>query len=67
MTSKHEPRLPADHAFVVQVGAQVSAEPGQVEGRVEHLVSGTASRFASWEDLRRFIQDTVDRLQPGPG
>ena len=65
MTSKREPRLPADHAFVVQVCAQVSGESGQVEGRVEHLVSGAARRFGSWEELHRFIEETIGQLPRG--
>jgi len=58
-------RLPADHAFVVQVCAQMPPASGHFEGRVEHLVSGTARRFESWDDLRRIIEELLGRLPAG--
>lgn len=47
-----EVSLPRDRAFVVQLGT--GAAPG-VRGRVEHLASGRALRFDSWEALREFL------------
>lgn len=51
--------LPSRRTFVVQLHAQ--ADPGQdrFAGRIEHIVSGRATRFASAEELLSFIARTV--------
>lgn len=64
-----EPSLPTDRAFVVQFRVQAEATPPRYEGRVEHLVSGQATHFSSWEDLQRFVEKMLTsrlgrRLRP---
>ena len=61
--------LPADHAFVVQVHAAAQVEQGQFTGRVEHIVSGQATHFASREALLEFIARvlTAQRRNNEPG
>jgi hypothetical protein len=52
------PSLPADRTFVVQF----RASPGQAEdGRVEHLVSGSAAKFTTWAELRDFVEQVLIR------
>ncbi len=47
--------LPHDRAFVVQFHADTELETGRLSGRVEHVVSGRATRFDSLEVLLAFI------------
>jgi hypothetical protein len=51
--------LPADHAFVVQLRADVDLAQGIIRGRIEHVVSGTAALFDSVEQLVGHMHDTV--------
>ncbi len=55
--------LPANRAFVVQFRAQPTGEPPRCEGRVEHLVSGQVTRFASQEALWTFISRVLTEVQ----
>ena len=64
--TKTEPALPTNRAFVVQFRAQVEATPSRYEGRVEHLVSGQATHFSSWEELRRFIEQILTSVAEKP-
>jgi hypothetical protein len=52
---RHHAALRPEHAFVVQFGPATQVDAGQVEGRVEHLVSRQATRFQSLETLLAFI------------
>jgi hypothetical protein len=52
---RHHAALRPEHAFVVQFGPATQMDAGQVEGRVEHLVSRQATRFQSLEALLAFI------------
>jgi hypothetical protein len=47
--------LPAGRAFVVQLRAQAEQAAGFFVGRVEHIASGEACRFASAEELLAFM------------
>jgi len=47
--------LSPHRAFVVQFRAEANMEQGRCTGRVEHVVSGQATRFASLEELLAFI------------
>lgn len=49
------PTLPANRAFVVQFRAPAADGCEDRTGRVEHLVSGQAMRFESWEELLAFV------------
>jgi hypothetical protein len=52
---RHHAALRPEHAFVVQFGPGTQVDAGQVEGRVEHLISRQATRFQSLEALLAFI------------
>jgi hypothetical protein len=56
--------LPSDHAFVVQFRAHASGTADQLEGRVEHLVSGQPAHFGSAGELLRFIEQTLGGVRP---
>lgn len=47
--------LPAQRAFLVQVHAEAEVAQGRLAGRVEHVVSGQATHFASPEELLAFM------------
>ena len=57
MKSQAEPAhpLPAKRAFLVQVHATAEVAQGRLAGRVEHVVSGRATHFASSEELLAFM------------
>ena len=54
-----QPSLPSNRAFVVQFRSQPGDARGQQVGRVEHVVSGQAVHFYSWEALQWFIEQTL--------
>ncbi len=59
------PSLPADRTFVVQFSASLDNPADGVDrGRVEHLVSGLATRFHSWDELRGFVERTLPPAEP---
>ena len=60
------PLYPANRAFVVQFQGP-SEETTLLEcGRVEHLVSGQAARFASLDELLRFVCRILTEAQEPP-
>ena len=58
--------LPAQRAFLVQVHAEAEVAQGRLAGRVEHVVSGQATHFASPEELLAFIARVLTPLH-SPG
>ena len=62
----HEPSLPTNHAFVVQFRAETELARGQCVGRVEHVVSGQATHFASLEELLAFIARVLTQVRTEP-
>jgi hypothetical protein len=59
--------LPAQRAFLVQVHAQAKVAQGRLGGRVEHVVSGQATHFASSEELLAFMARVLSPcLRPMP-
>ncbi len=52
-------RLSPQAAFVVQFVAGSDLRSGAVSGRVEHVASGRNTRFASVDELMRFIGDML--------
>jgi hypothetical protein len=60
----HERRLPAQRAFVVQLGATADVAQGRLEGRVEHVVSGQATQFHTLEDLLAFMARVLHQQRP---
>ena len=57
------PPLLPDWAFVVQFRVGTNIEHGRMEGRVEHVVSGQATRFSSLEDLLAFMAQVLTTLR----
>ena len=53
-SDQHVP-LPPHYAFVVQLAADTQVETGQLQGRVEHVVSRQATHFDSLETLLAFM------------
>lgn len=56
------PTLPTNRAFVVQFRAPAADGSADQAGRVEHIVSGQAARFASAEELLAFITRVLSEL-----
>jgi hypothetical protein len=57
-------RLSPEGAFVVQFGAHSDPAVGRAAGRVEHVRSGRAARFASVADLLAFISRVLAEVPP---
>lgn len=59
--------LPADRCFVLQLRAGSDADrEGSWSGRVEHVVTGRATRFEDCAGLREFVQRALcDADDPG--
>ena len=64
-TSTDLPLLP-EWAFVVQFRVGTDMEHGQLDGRVEHVVSGQATRFQSPEELLAFMARVLATLRAVP-
>ena len=54
--------LPAQRAFLVQVHAEADVAQTRLAGRVEHVVSGQATHFASPEELLAFMARVLTTL-----
>ena len=63
--TQHAPSLPTNRAFDVQFGAEADVAREQVAGRVEHVVSGQATHFSSWQELHAFIAELLSRFPSG--
>jgi hypothetical protein len=55
--------LPAQNAFLVQVHAEAEVAQRRLAGRVEHVVSGQATHFASVEELLAFMARVLTPLR----
>jgi hypothetical protein len=55
--------FPIQHAFVVQFAAETTLDATSITGRVEHLVSGQATRFQSVEALFAFMAARLHEVQ----
>jgi len=64
--SGEKPSLPVRRAFVVQFRAEADVEQGKFVGRVEHVVSGKATRFHSLEELLAFFARVLSRARTEP-
>jgi hypothetical protein len=60
----HARRLPAQRAFVVQLGATADVAQGRLAGRVTHVVSGQATPFHTLEDLLAFMARVLHPQRP---
>jgi len=56
--------LPPEWAFVIQLSGVTDLERGRMEGRVEHIVSGEATRFDSLDALVDFLARVLPANQP---
>jgi hypothetical protein len=57
-------RLPVRRGFVVQFGAETVVGQGRFVGRVEHIVSGQATRFQTLNDLLAFFVQVLATPPP---
>jgi hypothetical protein len=57
--SGEKPSLPVRRAFVVQFRTEADLKQGKFTGRVEHVVSGQATRFHSLEELLTFLAQVL--------
>jgi hypothetical protein len=62
----NKPTLPSNRAFVVQFRAEEPKTQPELKGRVEHVVSGQATHFQSWEHLQRFIHEVLTKVEEKP-
>ena len=58
--------LSVHRAFVVHFRTSTDIAQGQIAGRVEHVVSGQATHFASLEELLAFITRVLAKVRAPP-
>jgi hypothetical protein len=58
--------LMPEWAFLVQFRAGTDVRRGRLEGRVEHVVSGQATRFGSTEELVEFVARVLTSVRSQP-
>jgi len=58
--------LSPQRAFVVQFRAETDIEQGRCTGRVEHVASGQAARFASFAELLAFMAQVLAAIRAPP-
>ena len=58
--------LSVHRAFVVHFRMSTDIAQGRIEGRVEHVVSGRATHFASLEELLAFIARVLTTVHAPP-
>jgi hypothetical protein len=61
-----EPRLSPTRAFVVQFREETDAAQIPFTGRVEHIVSGHATRFSSPKELLAFFAQVLTTTREKP-
>ena len=61
--SRGQTSLSPHRAFVVQFRAETAVEQGRFVGRVEHVVTGQATQFASLEELLAFIARVLSTVR----
>jgi len=65
-TPQQTPSLPTNRAFVVQFHSRTDGSSPQWAGRVEHVSSGQAIHFDSWEQLQQFVAQVLQSLPEQP-
>jgi hypothetical protein len=58
--------LSVHRAFVVHFRTSTDIARGQITGRVEHVISGQATHFASLEELLTFIARLLAAVRAPP-
>jgi hypothetical protein len=66
VASPDRPPLSTSRAFVVQFRDETDVEMGRFMGRVEHVISGNATHFASLQELLTFIGRVLGALRDAP-
>ena len=64
--SRGQTPLSPHRAFVVQFRAETAVEQGRFVGRVEHVVTGQATQFASLEELLAFMGRVLTTVRSPP-
>lgn len=64
--NREEPLLSPARAFVVQFREETDAARTRFTGRVEHMVSGHATRFHSPEELWAFFTQVLNTIRAKP-
>jgi hypothetical protein len=54
-----------DRTFVVQFRRPTAPDTVLEVGRAEHLTSGSATHFATWPELRRFVEEALAHADRG--
>jgi len=65
-TAAASPPLLPEWAFVVQFRVGTDLEHGRLDGRVEHVMSGHATRFQSLEELVAFMARVLAVVRAPP-
>jgi hypothetical protein len=60
MKQPNTPSLPTDRAFVIQFGPTE-----EIAGRVEHVTTGNAGHFHSWQQLQSWIEQMLMSMPAG--
>lgn len=58
--------LSPHRAFVVQFRGPVEAELKHFAGRVEHIISGQATRFSSLKEFLVFVERVLNKAKQNP-
>lgn len=66
LTPATERPLSPARAFVVQFREETEGTEKRFTGRVEHMITGHATRFASLEELLAFLVRVLSTLQSTP-
>jgi hypothetical protein len=59
------PSLPSNRMFVLQFRIPDASAGSTCTGRVEHVASGRAGSFVSWEELRAFVEHVLGVQREG--
>ena len=62
--SKKDVSLPTNRAFAIQLRASSGVSEVRHRGRVEHLASGQATRFADEDELWAFVDRILAAERP---
>ena len=64
-TDPSQPNFPPQRAFVVQFSQEADFTRGRYVGRVEHVLSGDAARFADSQELLKVITLMLSKFAGG--
>ena len=58
--------LPRSRAFVMRLSTDTDVGQARIAGRIEHVMSGQATRFGSLEELLSFLNQVLDHAAEKP-